>query len=155
MATPDCFLGHFTWIFFPRFLIWDSVCLCYWDLFPIFSKMSGPDYIYRTQHYICIVSLCLFIGNRIHCCWEILRTNDCCFLLFLLLKVELCFCGSLILEFVVWRLISCFFMCSSLLVLEFSIYYPWYGCLNFILSWNILVPPSIVIESFAGYSSLG
>ena len=28
-------------------------------------------------------------------------------------------------------------------------------CLNLVLSWNILVSPSIVIESFAGYSSLG
>ena len=28
-------------------------------------------------------------------------------------------------------------------------------CINLFLSWNILVSPSIVIESFAGYSSLG
>jgi hypothetical protein len=28
-------------------------------------------------------------------------------------------------------------------------------CLSLILSWNILVSPSMVIESFAGYSSLG
>ena len=28
-------------------------------------------------------------------------------------------------------------------------------CVNLFLSWNILVSPSIVIESFAGYSSLG
>ena len=28
-------------------------------------------------------------------------------------------------------------------------------CINLVLSWNILVSPSIVIESFAGYSSLG
>ena len=27
-------------------------------------------------------------------------------------------------------------------------------CVNLFLSWNILVSPSIVIESFAGYSSL-
>jgi hypothetical protein len=27
-------------------------------------------------------------------------------------------------------------------------------CLNFFLSWNILVSPSMVIESFAGYHSL-
>jgi hypothetical protein len=26
---------------------------------------------------------------------------------------------------------------------------------NFVLSWNTLVSPSMVIESFAGYSSLG
>jgi hypothetical protein len=28
-------------------------------------------------------------------------------------------------------------------------------CVNLFLSWNILVSPSMVIESFAGYSSLG
>jgi hypothetical protein len=28
-------------------------------------------------------------------------------------------------------------------------------CLNLVLSWNILVSPSMLIESFAGYSSLG
>ena len=28
-------------------------------------------------------------------------------------------------------------------------------CINLILSWNILVSPSMVIESFAGYGSLG
>ena len=29
------------------------------------------------------------------------------------------------------------------------------GCVNLVLSWNILFSLSIVIESFAGYSSLG
>jgi hypothetical protein len=28
-------------------------------------------------------------------------------------------------------------------------------CVNFILSWNTLVSPSMVIECFAGYNSLG
>ena len=28
-------------------------------------------------------------------------------------------------------------------------------CVNFVLSWNTLVSPSMVIESFTGYSSLG
>ena len=28
-------------------------------------------------------------------------------------------------------------------------------CVNLVLSWNILVPPPMVIESFARYSSLG
>jgi hypothetical protein len=28
-------------------------------------------------------------------------------------------------------------------------------CVNFVLTWNTLVSPSVVIESFAGYSSLG
>ena len=29
------------------------------------------------------------------------------------------------------------------------------SCVNLVLSWNILVSPSLVIESFAGYNSLG
>jgi hypothetical protein len=28
-------------------------------------------------------------------------------------------------------------------------------CVNLVLSWNILVSPSMVIESFAGHSNLG
>ena len=28
-------------------------------------------------------------------------------------------------------------------------------CVNLVLSWNILVSPSMVTESFAGYNSLG
>ena len=28
-------------------------------------------------------------------------------------------------------------------------------CVNLVLSWNTLVSPSMVIENFAGYSSLG
>ena len=28
-------------------------------------------------------------------------------------------------------------------------------CVNLVLSWNILISPSMLIESFAGYSSLG
>ena len=28
-------------------------------------------------------------------------------------------------------------------------------CVNLVLSWNILVSPSMIIESFVGYSSLG
>jgi hypothetical protein len=28
-------------------------------------------------------------------------------------------------------------------------------CVNLVLSWNIMVSPSMVIESFAGYSRLG
>ena len=28
-------------------------------------------------------------------------------------------------------------------------------CVNLVLSWNTLISPSMVIESFAGYSSLG
>ena len=45
-------------------------------------------------------------------------------------------------------------------MLEFSLYYPLKGWIHgkilcLVLSWNILVSPSMVIESFAGYSNLG
>ena len=71
-------------------------------------------------------------------------------------------CGFLLLGFVVRRLISWFFLhvvsilcwsfpsinlCKDRLVERY--------CLNLVLSKNILVSPSIVIESFAGYSILG
>ena len=64
--------------------------------------------------------------------------------------------------FVVRILISCFFLgVLSLLVLEFSFYYPLLSWIigkvlfKFYLSWNILVYSSLVIKTFAGYSSLG
>jgi hypothetical protein len=46
-------------------------------------------------------------------------------------------------------------------VLEFFIYYPLWAWIcgeilcKFVFSWNILVSPSMVIESFAWFSSLG
>jgi hypothetical protein len=47
-------------------------------------------------------------------------------------------------------------------VLVVSFYYPFFRagfveryCVNLVLSWNILFSLSMVIESFAGYSSLG
>ena len=49
----------------------------------------------------------------------------------------------------------------SLIVLVFFCYYPLKGWIRgkimceFILLWNTLVSPSMVIESLAGYSSLG
>jgi hypothetical protein len=48
----------------------------------------------------------------------------------------------------------------TLLVLEFSLLYPWKCWVNRkisykFVSWNTLVSPSMMIESFAGYSSLG
>ena len=49
----------------------------------------------------------------------------------------------------------------SVLVLVFFLYYPLKGWIcgkimrDFVLLWNTLVSPSMVIESLAGYSSLG
>ena len=51
-------------------------------------------------------------------------------------------------------------MFSVLVLFFFSFYYLLRAgfverCVNFILSWNTLHSPSMVIESLAGYSSLG
>ena len=60
------------------------------------------------------------------------------------------------------RLLSCFFQAEvSSLYWYFPPIIPCRAgfveryCVNLVLLWNILVSPSILIESFAGYSSLG
>jgi hypothetical protein len=91
-----------------------------------------------------------------------LRNSNCCFLLFLLFDVDLCFCSYLLLDLlkedyflafsrvlfpsVCWSF-SCIILCKARFVERYYV--------NLVLSWNILVSPSMVIESFAGYSSLG
>jgi hypothetical protein len=78
------------------------------------------------------------------------------FLLILLFGVELCS-----LCFDERRFLSCFFYgVVSLLVLNFSFFFWRAGfmkryCVNLVLSWNTLVSPSMVIESFAGNNILG
>jgi hypothetical protein len=42
------------------------------------------------------VGLCLFIGKLSPLILRDIKGNDCCFLLFLLLEVELCLCGYLL-----------------------------------------------------------
>ena len=54
--------------------------------------MLGPVYVASQS-----VSLCLFIGELSSLILEILRKNNCCFLLFLFLEVELCLSGYLLL----------------------------------------------------------
>ena len=72
-------------------LLWGSVCLCHWGVFPVCSKMLGPVYVSSLLVYV------FLLGNWVHWCWEKLRKSNCCFLLFLLLKLALCSCGCLLL----------------------------------------------------------
>ena len=91
---------------------------------------------------------------------EILRKSNCCFLLFLLLKLAFCSCGSLLLGLLrdyllafsrTWFLSLYFF---SVIIFGRAGFMERY-CVNFVLSWNTLVSLSMVIESLDGYSSLG
>ena len=116
----DCLFGKP----FSSPLLWGSVCLCCWSMFFVCSRMMDPVYVSSLLAYV------LLLGNWVHWCWEILGTNDCCFLLFLLLELELRLCFSSF-EFAVKRLISCFFLgVVSHLVLNFSFYYPLWGWIS-------------------------
>jgi len=141
---------------FSSLLLWGSICLCHWGVFSVCSKMLGPLYIFTLLLYV------LLLGNWVHWCWEILLTNDCYFLLFLLLKVELCLCFHLLLDWLkldyflafsrVQRPSLCWSFPSIILCSTGSV--EWY-CVSLVLSWNILVSVFMLIESFAGFSSLG
>ena len=89
MATPTCFLGPFVWrIVFQPFTLWQ--CLS-------FSLMQVSYMQQNIGSCLCIQSiiLCLFIAEMSPLILRDIKKNDCCFLLFLLLEVELCFCGYL------------------------------------------------------------
>ena len=91
---------------------------------------------------------------------EILRKSNFCFLLFLLLELAFCSCGCILLGLLREYFLA-FKGMVSVLVLVFFCYYPLKGWIcgkimcEFLLSWNTLVSPSMVIERLAGYSSLG
>ena len=91
----------------------------------------------------------------------LLSTIDCCFLLFLLLKVELCLCGYILALLKEDYFLAFFQHVVLCLLLKDSIYYLLqvliYGKMlfKFFLSVNILTSPAMIIKSFAGYSSMG
>jgi hypothetical protein len=71
-------------------------------------------------------------------------------------------CAILFFDFAMSCLICCVFLgVVTILVSSFSFYYPLRAGLveryhlNLFLSWNVLVSPSMAIERFARYSSLG
>ena len=114
---------------------------------------------------LCIqsITLCLLLGNWIHFYEEILKTSDCWLfpvtfvvwggIMFILLSSL----GFLERRFLSWFLYGVVF--PSLYCSFPSIFWR-FGfveryCVNLVLSWNTLVSPSTVIDSFAGYSSLG
>jgi len=70
------------------------------------------------------------------------------------LLIKLCLCGSF--GFLAFSRVQFPSLCWSFLYIilcrkEFVKIY----CVNLDLAWNIFVCPSVVIDSFAGYSSLG
>ena len=105
------------------------------------------------------VSLCLFVAELSPL---VLRTIDYFFLLFLLLEVGLCLYNYLLLGLLKYYFLVFFprgyfpSLCWSFsyIILRRAGFVEWY-CVNLVLSWIILVSPSMEIESFAGYSSLG
>ena len=84
MAIRACLLGSFAWKKFHAFY-WGNVYLCCWSRFLIWNKMMVPL-------FISTVRLCLFMGNWVHWCWEILITSDLLFPVILILVLVLCVC---------------------------------------------------------------
>ena len=114
-------------------------------------------------HHVCLASLLVYVFylgfESIDI--EILRKSNCCFLSLLLLELAFCSCGCLL-----FGLLKDYFLVFSRawflsLYWFFFCYYPLKGWIcgnilcNLVLSWKILVSPSMVIENFAGCSSLG
>ena len=62
MATLACFLGPFAWKLFSSPLLWGSVFLWHWGVFPVCSKMLGPVYISSLLFYV------FLLGNWLHWC---------------------------------------------------------------------------------------
>jgi len=104
----------------------------------------------------------LLLGNWDHWCWEISNSNDSWFLLF-------CYC------YICWWWCFVCFPSFDLLVRDYLFSVVLVGvtflrrvlhifcraggvaryCVNVVISWNILFFPSMLVESFARYSSLG
>ena len=97
----------------------------YWGEFLVCSKMLGPVYVSSLLVYV------FLLGNWIHWYKEILRKSYVCFLLFLLLQVEVCMCGYLPLGFLKEKKkLSCIFFfffssLSSFFVLCFLFFVFW------------------------------
>ena len=101
MAIPACSLGPFSWKNFPAFYS-EVVSVFDTDIFPVCSKMPCQIYISSLVVYV------FLLGIWVHRCWEILKTCDCWFLLFLLLENYIYV--VLFIGFVMRRLIFLFFL---------------------------------------------
>ena len=90
--------------------------ICLGNYFPVFYSEevsvfnTEVHFLYAPNACLCIqsVSLYLFIGEFSPVILRDIRNSDCCFLLFLLLEVELCLCGSLLLGFLKENCFSAF-----------------------------------------------
>ena len=89
-----------------------------------------------------------------------LRKSNCCFLLFLLLELVFCSCGCLLLGLLKDYFLAFSRVSSLFWYWYFSCYYPLKGWIHgkilceFGFAMEYYGFPSMVIESFAGYSSL-
>jgi len=157
MAFPSVTTLHFVFVFPPVSIFVSpsrrTEALTFWSYF--LSFMWSVNFILGIPSYWINIHL-LVSAYR-----EILETNDWCFLLFLLLEVELCLCGYFLLGYLkldyflaisrVWFSSMCWsFPSITLCRVGFVEIY----CVNLILSWNILISPSMVIESYVEYYSL-
>ena len=88
MAIPACVFSLFAWKIVSNLLLWGSVCLCHWGMYPVCCKMLGPVYVSSLLVYV-------FWGKLSSLMLRDIKENNCYFLLFLLLEVELCLCGYL------------------------------------------------------------
>lgn len=86
MATPACFLDHLLGKLFSSRLHWGSICPCYWNVFLVCHKTLDLSHKFSLLAYVFL----LVNWDPWH--WEILKTSDCWFLLFLLLEMVLCVC---------------------------------------------------------------
>jgi hypothetical protein len=93
-------------------------------------------------------------GNWVHWWKEILSNSDCCFLLILLWLSSFGFVERrLLLAFTRVQFPSLCWSFPSIILYRAGFVERY--CVNLVLSGNILVFPTMVIENFAGYSSLG
>jgi hypothetical protein len=101
MAIPACFVAPFAWKTVSQPLILRYCLSLSWRCVSCRQKNAGS--------YLHIQSV-IFLVNWICRCYKIWRKSDCYFLLFLLLEVELCLCGYLLLGLLITFLL--FLGCS-------------------------------------------
>ena len=150
MASSTCSLGPFSWKMFSSPLLWGSIWICHWGLFLVCSKKLDLVYVSR------LLASMFLLWHWVHWCWEILKISDS-----LLLFCSCCWI------FYYGYVMLFFWVCCE--IINFCVFLGWRFpssnlyraglveryCFNLVLSWTILVSPLMMIESFAGYSSLG
>lgn len=153
MDIPACFLGLFVTRALTNFssvLIWGIICFCHWSVFPLNSKTLCSLLVFRP------LSSVSFLESCIHWWWKTVNP----------LNVDSYYFSCYRCYYVVW------FSYFDFIILHFLIFLGYIFCLfvrifnfwrailvesyyiNLVFSWIILVSTSMVIDNFAGYSSL-